>query len=200
MPTSSDRYVILFEEGLSYILSKPLSHGAQGQAYLVTSIEDSKSYIQKKLNAGDTIHEPLFYNCIPTSMVPRLVSRTRFPQSKGDAAIFHHCNGGDLQQFKKIFTDDGGELREVMYWVIIKKICELLAYIKHGWRYEPSAATVKETPNPIIHHDVHAGNIFLHWGDEDMLLPSVRLGDWELSSVLKDQLRRMEEYALIQTL
>lgn len=99
--TASDRYVILFEEGPDYILSEPLSHGAQGQVYLVISIKDGKSYIRKKLNAGDAFHEPLFYNHIPTSMVPGLVSRTQFPQSKGDATIFHYCNGGDLLQFKK---------------------------------------------------------------------------------------------------
>jgi hypothetical protein len=62
---------------------------------------------------------------------------------------------------------------------------------------------MEESWNSIIRSDVHEGNIFLHWEDEDILLPSVRLGDWEIGSYhpcLKGQLIRMEEYALIQRL
>jgi hypothetical protein len=39
--------------------------------------------------------------------------------------------------------------------------------------------------NPIIHHAVHEGNIFLRREDDDDLLPSTRLGDWGLASAVE---------------
>jgi hypothetical protein len=68
LPTSSGRYAIFFEQGPSYILSRPLRHRSQGEVYLVISLRDDKSYARKKLWRGDFSRELPFYNPIPTSM------------------------------------------------------------------------------------------------------------------------------------
>src|SRR5580692_3416260 len=90
MSSPTGRYAILFEEGPGYVLSEPLSHGAHGQVYLVISLEDGKSYIRKKLEAGDSFRELPFYHQLPTSMVPELIARAQFRGTKGDAAIFRY--------------------------------------------------------------------------------------------------------------
>ncbi len=185
MSNSTGKYVILFEEGPGYVLGRSLSEGSQGQVHLVISVKDGRSYVRKKLNIGERFRELLNWRLPPTSMVPELISMTRFPKPKGDAAIFKHCNGGDLLCFMNFFTDAGDTLPEVMFWVFIKKICEILAYAQHGWRCDAGVLTTEENWHPVTHNDLHEGNIFLHWEHENDLLPSVLLGDWGCSSVVE---------------
>lgn len=66
----------------------------------------------------------------------------------------------------------------MMLWVIMKKIFEILVFIQYGQKCEGGIVVSEEDWHPIIHNDVHAGNILLHWPDENALLPSVLLGDW----------------------
>ena len=185
MSNSTGKYVILFEEGPGYVLSRSLSEGSQGQIHLVISLEDRKSYVRKKLNIGEYFRELPSCRLPPTSMVPKIISIAPFRKPKGDAAIFQYCNGGDLLCFKKKFTDVGVKMPEVMFWVVIKKICEILAYVQHGWRCDADVVETEEYWHPIIHNDLHEGNIFLHWEHENDLLPTVLLGDWGCSTVVE---------------
>lgn len=184
MSNSTGKYVILFEEGPGYILSRSLSEGSQAQVHLVISLKDGKSYVRKKLNIGESFRE-LPKHHLPVSMVPELISITGFPKPKGNTAIFRYCNGGDLLCFQRKFTNVGANMPEVMFWVVIKKICEILAYVQHGWRCDASVVTMEKEWHPFMHNDLHEGNIFLHWEDENNLLPSVLLGDWGCSSVVE---------------
>jgi serine/threonine protein kinase len=178
MSTSTGRHAILFKESPGYILSRPMLHGSQGQVYLVLSLKDGKPYIRKKLEDHEPFRELPFYHLLPTSMVPELILKNPYPKPKGDAVIFSFCNGGDLRAFMNQFRRPGVQFPEVMLRLVIKKIFEILAFIHHGWRCERGIVTIEEDWHPVIHGDMHWGNISLHWPDEDSLLPSVLLGDW----------------------
>jgi serine/threonine protein kinase len=185
MSTSTGRHAIIFKEGPSYILSKPLRHGSQGQVYTVISLKDGKSYIRKRLQEFVDFSERAFYNRVPVSMAPELIFRTKYPNREGDALIYHFCTGGDLQKFNGEVRLKFKELPVVMYWVVIKKVSEILAFIHHGWRCRGGVVTIEENWNPIIHNDLHSGNIFLDWPDENATLPSVLLGDWGFAGLVE---------------
>jgi serine/threonine protein kinase len=178
MSNSKARYAILFKEGPGYILSKPLRHGSQAQAYVVLSLQDGKHYVRKKLKEFEGFQELHIYHRIPTTMAPALLLRTKYPDPQGDSLIYDFCNGGDLIYLKANLRRKEKGFPELMLWVVIKTMCEILAFTHHGWRCRLGAVKVEAYWNPIIHNDIHAGNIFLHWPDESAPLPSVLLGDF----------------------
>lgn len=192
--TAAPSQAILFPEDLGYLLHKSLAHGAQGQCYVVKSLNSSSSnkfYVRKKLPTPKDCPEKDFYLAIPSHLAPKLISQTLY-YSSGPALIYAYCNGGDLGRCLAKLKQAGLYMPEALVWAVVSKICEVLAWCHSGWTADPRTEHIEHLHgewNWVTHNDLHEGNIFLHFPKSSdnsrkskSPIPEVLVGDWGHSS------------------
>lgn len=181
------RTAILFEENdHKFLYVSTLGAGCQGQALLVRQISDGiistddagnkvSFFVRKraKRRAGERCSEStpteiqFPYPC-PEKSVP--VTHFWKPCSDHDrkndfTSIQDFCNGGSLFELGRKFLRAHKFVPEFFLWQVFTSLCELMQWL----HYEASPQ--------IAHHDIHCGNIFLHYKDEKHN-PEVFLGDF----------------------
>lgn len=157
-------HALLFPGGdpPGYLLVKTIHEGTQGQVLIVRSIADGNLYIRKKFIISiitSTSEETTFYHYLPTSMAPTLVPHTEY-EKRGDAIVKSFCNGGSLATFITACKKKDKVIAEALFGDLVRQICELLALTNSCWTPEDG---MLDEWRPIIHTDIHEGNILSHW-------------------------------------
>lgn len=180
---SRQSYVVHFTEGNGYVLVKPLSHGTQGEVYLVRSLTDGKLYVRKhsRYGAPDPDRTP-FKHLLPSFAAPAVVETIRQGRA-GDVLYYTFCNGGDLSQLIARWRRNNIHIPEALYWSYISQMIRIFAFIHAGW----TSTGIQQDWEHIEHGDAFPQNVFLDWSDDDELFPSFVLGDWDLDGFLKDR-------------
>jgi hypothetical protein len=209
---ATHKYAIFFPEGDGYLFCRPLGNGVEGVASIVRSITNNKDYVRKKTkptSAKSTHREGI--RCPEVELhedfpkIPALVhwqdfnvlpeDHGRFNDFKSTSMIFEHCNGGSLDRFFAVLERERILPPPALVLQLIDHLMEAIDFVHRFC--EP----------PVIHQDVHEGNIFLHFPDPDSKLPEFLLGDFGLSKRAPDGLfevsgnpvrRRMRDLASIQ--
>ncbi|ETI28683.1 hypothetical protein G647_01134 [Cladophialophora carrionii CBS 160.54] len=209
---SAHKYAIFFPEGDGYLFCRPLGNGMEGVTSIVRSITNNKDYVRKKTKPtsakashrnGIRCPEVELYEEFPK--IPTLVrsqdfnvlpkGHAAFNDFKSTSIIFEYCNGGSLDRFFAVLERERILPPQALVLQLIDHLMEAVDFVH---RYcEP----------PVIHQDVHEGNIFLHFPNPDSKLPDFLLGDFGLARRAADGLfevsgnpvrRRMRDLASIQ--
>lgn len=95
------------------------------------------------------------------------------------------ANGGDLHNYT---LDHYGATRqqmpEILLWHYLRSMAASLAYCQAGWR-DGDPFIAKEGWRPVVHQDIVAGNILLHW-HQTQLLPQLILTDFGDAKLLDE--------------
>ncbi|CZR62172.1 uncharacterized protein PAC_12069 [Phialocephala subalpina] len=169
-----------------YVLITVIKHGTQGQACIVRSLTDGNVYVRKRLVKRSehlATEELSFSDLIPASMTPEIVQHFD-GETKAPTLIYAFCNGGDLSAFIKKCCKNDKVIPEAVFWHIEKQLIEIIACIHSGWQNDVG---FQEDWQLITHSDIHYGNVFLHWSDEDSPFPQFLLGDWGVSPKTKPE-------------
>lgn len=186
--SSLQSYVVHFPEGSGYILIKTLSHGLQGEIYLVRSLTDGKVYVRKhsSFDSFDLIRTP-FKHLLPAFVTPTLVEAISQGRD-GDVHYYSFCNGGDLGQFIAQCRRNDINISKAWYRSYISQMISILAFIHSGW----TPFRIQQDWESIEHGDNWPQNVFLHWPNVDEIFPHSLLGNWDLGSLSKDRTVRNE--------
>jgi len=183
-------FAIVFEDppGPGYILIRPLSHGSEGEVYLVYSMDSGEEYVLKDTRSRQlqSIEVRLALNDIfpPNSNIVLSVMPC---VSRPMCLLYQYCNGGTLGMFlkEKVGLYSDGKHSEAFMWYIIKEICKILAFTLNGIKDGQD-----EPPewDAILNNDLSSMSQFLvHWAEgSDSEFLKIMIGDWGFSIVHKN--------------
>ncbi|EXJ64737.1 hypothetical protein A1O7_01075 [Cladophialophora yegresii CBS 114405] len=209
---SAQKYAVFFPEGDGYLFCRPLGNGMEGVTSIVRSITNNKNYVRKKTKPtsakashrdGIRCPEVELYEEFPK--IPALVcsqdfnvlpkDHASYSDFKSTAMIFDYCNGGSLDRFFAVLERERILPPQALVLQLLDHLMEAVDFVH---RYcEP----------PVIHQDVHEGNIFLHFPTPDSKLLDFLLGDFGLAGRAAEDLfevsgnpvrRRMRDLASLQ--
>jgi serine/threonine protein kinase len=188
---------LFFDEGSrgGYLFVKYLKQGNQGEAMIVRSIQDGTLHVRKrmtKLISQNILVQDDQGNEVPQEVdavsrlepratmdfYPRVIEYTMSADASDCSIIYDYCNGGDLGDVMASFDDIGRPVPEAVVWYILSSVSKALAHIHFGWRPDELPPAY---PQSILHRDVNASNVFLHYPDNDAQLPNVLLGDFGMA-------------------
>ena len=190
--TSHTLQTVLFDDDPNpgYILVKYLTAGSSGLVCIVRSLSTGRFYVRKQVDCvPDLVPEEVSIAPVlqRSDHVARLLHTNKCVRevSKNGSAIdvhtmyFEYCNGGSLSLILQRFFDIATPIPELLIWHVFSSVAKILAGLHLGWtESNPLKADFVEGDRPAIaHRDVKSDNVFLHWPDENAILPEIRLGD-----------------------
>lgn len=160
--------------------------GQNGVTLLVKSLVDGKLYVRKQFKEDSSLipAEVSVYDHIPQAIaVPQLIFGYRcgkYRQLSGTSSrssydiwtlYFNYCNGGNLGMLLDRLRDGRSSISEVFIWHFLAELSRTVA----GFHLP-----IAENPDglAVIHGDLHAGNVYLHWPSPDTILPNILVGDF----------------------
>lgn len=169
-------YAVQFRDNKNFdsLLVKPFLNGTEGTVNVVKSCADGKLYVRKSIRKSDQARKEIAYQMMlgSTGRFPQVFSRTVRGADDPQSMVMAYCNGGTLVDINRK-TFNGTALPEVAVWHILAEVLKALALMRTG---QFGTERVQGWTVPLSHRDLHCGNIFLHWVDDDVA-PKVMIGD-----------------------
>ncbi|KAK5230948.1 hypothetical protein LTR99_000740 [Exophiala xenobiotica] len=191
---TSPQFAIYYPEGDGYLLVSMLGAGVHGIGCLVRSVADGQVYVRKKIspsyayNENHECKDVKYYR--PHPNIPKLlhvqehtllVDPSEYPAEaasptvskyfdpdtfKSVAVYFDYCNAGSIMRLTHLKQFKPSTL---LLLNIFDQLLGTIAYLHQ---------------DGVAHGDAHTGNMFLHFPNENTLLPDVFLGDFGCASTI----------------
>lgn len=171
---SARGYIHYFPEGDGFLYITHVGSGNQGAALLVRSVSDQQNYVRKR-KKFPSVRFPASNEAefaLAHDNIPQCILQTPYQGLDGDgfrsqttADIFTYCNGGNLQRVLDIAREKKIPVPSALIWRLFRQLLGVLIFL---------------SSNKILHRDIKADNIFLHW-KKDAALPDFFLGDFGIA-------------------